>query len=1056
MSTGSCLRGSVAFLALVAGVPTLGQTTAPATTSAPAPMEWLTDLDAATTASIRAGQPVVVIFDAAWCQWCRKLEEQMHAARPQAALQGFIRVRLDFDRNTALARKLGVVSLPAIRVLRPGGRLLTAQDGYMRAERLAAWLEEAAKAAARPSLETMTLEGAPDAERVKTLLASFGDPDPAVREAAMRRLLAYPAEVAPAVADTFAAGSLATRLTALDLLEHWRAPVQGLDPWQPATLTAPRLEKLREWAKAPAASTTSAPVLPPEQRAAARDQIRRLAASTSEADALAIRERLVRYGRPLLPEVYAALREVTTDQARERLVLLRYRLAASDRLALQWPGGLERLASAQVKVRHGALGELTKRVAPQDTPLLMELFSDPDALVRETALKLLKQVGGQDATEALVGLLKDPDSNVRAAVLKTLSENPGKMDVGALAEYAGQEKDVDLQVHAARVFRAAKGEKAVAALREMLKSDSWRVRAEAVEALGEVWSGVGRSGKRADFFVTMSGMLEDADGFVISRAMSALEQAAGGGGSEDAALKLDPVYKASQKHPELAETAVKIFREYPKNPKATEYLRAMAGHPQPIVRAAVVQGLLLNRETEPAAEDVARGLGDPETSVRCAAATALLRRLEDLYGERGTMQDRKEFKTIDAFLAAFHAGKKRPAWIYKFRPQLAGLLKAKAAEERLVTGVVLLALGDQAESLPVVLAAAARAQGKFELACKALHWVVWEKRVEVLAALRRQAAGSEDVEHLLEALRYIGDARGIEPAWRLLEHPAADYGAVSSATQTLRQLYLGERDYRDDEAALATRKAAGAKVQPWLEQKNIFQKTAALVLLTTMDPAEAAAATVKIRDNAGADAVLRRDAFQVQLALLQGVAAQERAVTGLSDPDPQTRVVALNFLCYGDEAIRYIHAHIYIDRAEGRDLSENSRGGAPIRPVPPKGLTVELVRPLLQHSQPAVAAGAGYLLVLLGERSGLDPLLKHYRGEHNDRSAVRRLVYRALAVINDDAYLPLLTEMYREMRAERYSSDMREFYWTIRSMESEKVAAFRKVIRTEVGMDSLR
>jgi len=33
---------------------------------------------------------------------------------------------------------------------------------------------------------------------------------------------------------------------------------------------------------------------------------------------------------------------------------------------------------------------------------------------------------------------------------------------------------------------------------------------------------------------------------------------------------------------------------------------------------------------------------------------------------------------------------------------------------------------------------------------------------------------------------------------------------------------------------------------------------------------------------------------------------------------------------------------------------------------------------------------------------------------------------------------------------------MREFYWTIRSMEGEKILALRKTIRAEVGMDRLK
>src|SRR5262249_55486812 len=138
----------------------------------------------------------------------------------------------------------------------------------------------------------------------------------------------------------------------------------------------------------------------------------------------ALRERLARFGKLLLPEVYARLKDTVSDDVRERLTALRYRLVESDTLARAWPGGVERLAAPEPETRLRAADGLAERAAPPDEALLIELFSDPAPLVRELSLRALMQAGGSNANSALLRLLDDPEPNVRAAVLKQLGEGP--------------------------------------------------------------------------------------------------------------------------------------------------------------------------------------------------------------------------------------------------------------------------------------------------------------------------------------------------------------------------------------------------------------------------------------------------------------------------------------------------------------------------------------------------------------------------------------------------------------------------------------------------------
>ena len=134
-----------------------------------------------------------------------------------------------------------------------------------------------------------------------------------------------------------------------------------------------------------------------------RRDIQEMLEADSEA-VVAVRERIARFGQAVHPVVLQTLEDATTDRDRERLLALRYRLAANSSLVLTWPGGLQRLADRDPQQRHRAAEELASLATADLQPLLLELFSDPDPLVRELSLQGLRHVGGRHATAALVGL----------------------------------------------------------------------------------------------------------------------------------------------------------------------------------------------------------------------------------------------------------------------------------------------------------------------------------------------------------------------------------------------------------------------------------------------------------------------------------------------------------------------------------------------------------------------------------------------------------------------------------------------------------------------------
>lgn len=1003
----------------------------------------------ALSAARQSNKPLLIMFGAPWCEWCRKLNEDMKSPEIQAEVAGFERLYVDFDANRELARKLGVGPIPALRIVRPTGRMQAVQDGYLPPGPLAAWLKEGKTGAAVVGLEALLDEDTLSDETVTKLVGMFGDPEASVREAALRRLLAHRAKAAAAVVKALSDKALAVRLTAIDLLDSWKAPVEGIDPWRVETITKERVSALEAWASRPDAAAATAPALDEQRRAEARDLIGRMLQAADE-DVAAVRERLARYGTALLPDIYAALAAAGNDRDRQRLTLLRYRVAASDALALQWPAGLERLASPQVKVRHSALEELTSRAGARDTGLLLELFSDPDALVRETALRLLQKTGAASATDALANLLKDPDPNVRAAVLKSVAESPSPQITAKIAAYLGEERDIDLVVHAARVLRNADAPVATKTLYTLLDHESWRVRAEATEALTEKPGTTAE--QKAEFYARMLRLLDDADGFVASRALMAVETA-------DGLPSLKEVAGAAEKHPELASLAVAVMANNLKSdPKGVDYLRSFATHKDAGVRAATITGLA-GAVGEGAADALQRALEDPDERVRIAATRAIFAQLKTWWQTQRARAGSSP-SGLGALLSVFGGGSgggsggggtagRRPAWLTAFRPELEKLMASPSKELSFRATLPLVGLGDTETAVPVLKERVKENPNSLEDASEVLPFLPWEPRLALFDDLKERSS-ARSLSYLARGLSADGDSRAAEPLWLLLEHREATWEILNYVESPLRRVLLGS-EY-SDEVTPALKRSATETLVKRISGGNERQKALALALLSAVDPVVTAEWTAKIIADPKNTPELRRDAFQIQLSMLSRPEGETAAVAALALDDPLRRQLALDFLAIGPDAVRYLRQTIYL---RGAVSYSDYSSGTPIAPVPPRGLKAEQVKPFLSDANPRTAAIAGYLLALFRDRSGLDKLLAYYRTNSTDHDEVCRLVYRAIAALDDDALTPVLAEIYKTL-SKSGTWNLREFYWTIRSMTGERCMALRKQMRDEVGMEALR
>jgi HEAT repeat protein len=1103
------------------------------------------------------GKPVLVRAGSRICPRCRQLAAEIEKPAVQQELTYWTLVYLDVAGQPLGAADeaagLGIELLPALRILTARGRLVASHDGLLTGDELIAWLEKHRQNSLAAPDDVLLGSEKPDPVGVVRLVRQLGSRDPAVREAAVRRLQPYPDVTAAAVVKAFREGSLSVRLAALEVLREWQAPVEGMDPWRPETLTDERLAALEKWIEAAGAGQPARlEKLSEEQLAAARESLdRMLKVPPAEADAMG--ERLARLGPPLLPEVYAWLKQATTDQHRQRLLVLRYRLVSSDSLGLRWPGGLVRLAATDSKQRQAAAEELARLAGQNDQRLLLELFSDPDPLVREISLRGLQHLGGKEATAALVELLKDPEPNVRAAVLKQLAEDPGRELVPMVAEYLKTEKDPDLVVHAIRFLRAAGGRESLKSLVALLGHESWQVRAEAAEAIGTSSdldsvrreygpSGTQRDELKVDAYVALLKLLDDPDAFVVSRAVEGLSGA-------DMAVAVEPLVSAAVKHPDLAAKIVEMLaRGDQMRPKALPHLRKFCQHEDPLIRAAAVAGVC-QAEPDAAEEELAAGLQDADSRVRTAAASAVFELMErqrmeiqvssisHSFGDgydievpagvvssaarvlaewlkgraggpgasgvtpvplkpeaeeqvekrtaeptpeppsaqdqktppEGDQPDAEAESPWDRRLKEYYAGRGRPKWADQIIPHLEKMLAAAPggggyvqmpypstarypAEERLAAALAMVTLGKAEPAVPVLIEAARSDPRLVVRAGSALPWLLSEQRVQTFDQLRKLAAGQDDLAALIYALVEVPDRGAAGLFWELLADEKLPLQTVTALEMGLRAAYLGQRFSSVSQTRPSDRKELVLAAKERVATGSKWQRLAALSLLASAAPEEAAPIADQLAHDAKADEALRRDAFHVALATKPQAEAVETAIAALSAGSDQERTVALAYLVGGRQALTSLRGglHLILDGSIS-DLAP-FRSGEAIALSPPAQLKAEHVRALLDSPDSKTAAYAGYLLALLGERQGLDKLLEYRRAAEEDRDQVDRLVYRAIAALDDAAHLPVLEEIYRGLDR----SEVGQFYWTIRTMTGREVLRLRAKIREEVGMENLR
>lgn len=134
---GLAVSASAAGVALWAKPPAIGQSQQR--------VQWQPNLKAAHRAAVTSNRPILIVFGASWCYYCKKLEAETlnDPAISEIVNKNFVPLHLDFDRDNQVAKVLEVKSLPTAVVLSPNADLLGSIVGYVNTAEMRVSLKDA-------------------------------------------------------------------------------------------------------------------------------------------------------------------------------------------------------------------------------------------------------------------------------------------------------------------------------------------------------------------------------------------------------------------------------------------------------------------------------------------------------------------------------------------------------------------------------------------------------------------------------------------------------------------------------------------------------------------------------------------------------------------------------------------------------------------------------------------------------------------------------------------------------------------------------------------------
>lgn len=606
-------------------------------TTAAAPV-FHTSLKAASEAAAADQSLVLLIFGADWCAPCRQLRSKTLASREFMEQGGALHVaEIDVDSNSNTARDYDVQAVPTLVILTPENKIVSRREGFMETAELLLWLKESRErvkegkwegTAPGSKLTELVARGAADqldTNDLVRLVGLLGEPNPADRETAARLLIGQREQAVPALIDALTNSYLGIRIAAGEVLHKLMPESVSVDPWQAPSEAAEAVATLKKWW----AATGKLPVQPveplPDRSTATSingaldllrgdDPVRRTEAMST----------LVASGTAALPAVREAIKRSEKAGDLRSLTLLedvRWAVLIPDDVEQRTGGVRSVLARGKGPERQNAATRLGQ-AGRAAIPALAELLNDADALVVESAVRALSNIGGKDAIPAMAALLKAGDSNLRMTAAQALGHTKNSAALTELVAVFNDPNEVVActalsaldEINGERDYsptKKAQPPEVVQGLKRCLGDPRWRVRAAAAEVTGKLAVN--------ELVNNLNSLLSDPDGFVVKNALEALQKLG-------AAPEPEKLLALARQHPDLRGETVQLLVNRGTDDAVKTVTELYQSSP-PDERIEIVRslgsGMQQGQETSPWEALLARAATESDPRLRRAAAQML-------------------------------------------------------------------------------------------------------------------------------------------------------------------------------------------------------------------------------------------------------------------------------------------------------------------------------------------------------------------------------------------------------------------------------------------------
>jgi hypothetical protein len=281
--------------------------------------------------------------------------------------------------------------------------------------------------------------------------------------------------------------------------------------------------------------------------------------------------------------------------------------------------------------------------------------------------------------------------------------------------------------------------------------------------------------------------------------------------------------------------------------------------------------------------------------------------------------------------------------------------------------------------------------------------------------------------------------------WSAIDAAHFDAKPYTEIVSLLDEIYFEGSPYARTSLDPAARKQALAKAKRETDGSSERRRMLGWILWSALDFQAAKGKLLTMIDDENLSEATRHQFLVIYLDHANAKEGEKLVGSKLDSPLPAVRRTSLAYLVEGYQSLDTTdNGGVKLSYGAFGHNPTYDTSNFPIRSLP-KGISIDEVRPLAADADPLTAARAGYLLVLAGDPTGIEPLLVAWQNGEGADDALAVLLCRVIAVVDSESYVPILERIYALKREDKSSAQT--LYWTIRDMKTPGAVKLRKRMR---------